>query len=396
FYTAAANESNWRYLPNYLPLGMYLFGGLTAAYAGVAHLQGLSPSLIVPANATLTVVMKLPAILADLAITVLIYAIARRKLRTRWALLASASYAFSLGPFLDTAVWGQTDGVVLLPVLLALVFTLRRAGLWVGVWFALAIMVKPTPALFLPLSLVYLYRWAGWRQALSAIGSLVGVSAVVCLPYILPPHPQLLVWPSIVAAGSKAMPSTTSDAYNLWLLVAPTRNALHPLWGSVSPSVVGNLMFFGALAVVLAGVWADASPLRLWSGASLIALSYFTLTAMQHERYLYPAVALLLISALYDARRWLFYIVASATVFLNILLAGLFRSPADTVGTALAHWRVGLIASFGLQFTLLAILCAGANIWLTATALTLYVRAARQGNAEAGATRVARDIKGTA
>jgi Gpi18-like mannosyltransferase len=354
--------------------------------------MGQSPSLIVPANASLTAFMKVPAILADLGITVLIFAIARRKVRVRWALVAAASYAFSFGPFLDTVLWGQTDGVVLLPILIALFFTLRRSGLWVGVWFALAITVKTTPAIFLPLSLVYLYRWAGWRQALSALGSLVGTIGIICLPYILPPRPQLLVWLRVLAVGSQAMPGATNNAYNLWWLVGPTRNALHPLWGSMSPSALGDVMFFGAFVIVAVGIWADGSPARLWSGASLIALAYFTLTTMQHERYLYPAVALLLISAVFDARRLLFYMMASLTVFLNIAIAGLFASPADTIGTTLAYWRVGLVESFGPQLTVIVLLTAGANVWLMFAGLTIYVRSTFQRPGIVGAASIAKDI----
>ena len=52
---------------------------------------------------------------------------------------------------------------------------------------------------------------------------------------------------------------------------------------------------------------------------ALVAVGFFDLTALQHERYLFQALAFLLLAAVYHRPFVLHYALASVTVFTNIL-----------------------------------------------------------------------------
>jgi dolichyl-phosphate-mannose-protein mannosyltransferase len=162
-YSVGASNPDWVYWPGYEPLAFYVFGLLEGVYFGAAHLIGLYPSHDVSSH-PLRLLLKLPAICADLGIVCFIYVLARRVMTPTRALLASATYAFTPGILIVTLLWGQTDGFVLLMIALGLYFAYRRQGIWAGIMLALAIGFKPQPAIFVPLGLVYLYRWAGLRR----------------------------------------------------------------------------------------------------------------------------------------------------------------------------------------------------------------------------------------
>lgn len=321
-YSLGASTSDWHLAPEYPPLGMYIFGVAEGLYAGFAYLFGLPAASIAQPAPLLIAIMKLPALVADLGITALIYHLARQVLSEKWALVAAGAYAFAPVALLDGALWGQTDAVMMLPLLLALMYTLRREGIPAGLCFALAVLFKPQPLIFLPLGLVYLYRWAGLREAIQSLAMMIATGLVICLPYLLPPRLELLTLPSIVRSTINIWPAASPGAFNLWYLVgAQYRNYLDPYIGTLSLNAIGFMLFAPVMLLVLVGIWRSSSPARLFLGAGLIAFASFDLTTLQHERYLFPAAILLLFATVYEARNLLFFLLCSLTAFLNMAIS---------------------------------------------------------------------------
>jgi dolichyl-phosphate-mannose-protein mannosyltransferase len=311
---------------NYPPLMVYLFGLMAGAYGLLEHLRGGHAAYVVSQAPLLNVLIKLPAILADLATLALLYSLARRRRSKRWALVAAATYAFSPTILFDGALWGQVDGVSTFAALLGLLFALKRRGLWAGIFFGAALMLKPQPVVFVPLALLYLWRWGGRREAIRACIGMLGSAALICLPYLLPPAPEMLIY--LKNVNGWVLTSHAGDALNLWWILDPQRSFSSPGWIPVVETIVGWALFSLALVIVIKGIVNDNSPKTLWSGAAILALAFFTLTTLQHERYLYPALALLLIAAFYDKRIWPLYAAATLTAFLNMAIAAiLYDSP---------------------------------------------------------------------
>ena len=237
-YSALSSNPNLRFSPQYPPLAMYVFGGCVALYHALAAVFALPAASYLHPSQALLAVMKLPAIACDLGVSGLIYWRARQRLAAKWALIAAASYAFAPAVVVDGAMWGQTDGVTMLPLLLALVCAQRRRGVWAGIALALAALFKPTALLFAPLLLVYLWRWAGPKEVARSFGAAVATGVVVCLPYLAPPHFDLLTYPHVLATSLSYYPVASPSAFNLWFaLLIPGHPARTPYLGPLSPAV---------------------------------------------------------------------------------------------------------------------------------------------------------------
>jgi len=306
---------------NYPPLSIYLFWAEMRLYSAGAALTGTThPQPILLPGPVLSplcaVCMKVATLAADVATGVLLYVLARRARGPRWALGLAALYAFLPAVLLDGALWGQTDGVISLLVVLALLCALRHRPVWAGALFAAAVTFKPQPILFAPVLVVYLLRWAGWRAAGRFVIAGAATALAVCLPYLLPPRLEILAMARNLATFHEDYASPT--AFNLWWLSARFHSATSPYLGPLSPAAIGVLLFAPVCLFVLRRTWRDASAPALFFSAGLLALASWDLTTMQYDRYLYPAIVFFLVAAAWRPRvAWLAAAV-SVTLFANV------------------------------------------------------------------------------
>ncbi|HKV86040.1 MAG TPA: glycosyltransferase 87 family protein [Ktedonobacterales bacterium] len=366
-YSALARTPNPRLAPQYPPPAMYLFGACTTFYQALASIFALPALSYTHPSHVLIAVMKLPSIACDLGTISVIYALARRAAPTRWALIAAASYAFAPAVLLDGAIWGQTDAIMLLPLLLALVCTLRRKGIAAGALLALAMLIKPQPVIFAPLLLLHLWRWAGWRQAAKAVAAMAATALLLCSPYLLPPHPEMAIFVQHMLASTDFSLAASPTAFNLWVaLLIPNRYYLAPYLGPLSVNTLGDALFICCMLLALAAVWRDGSPARLYRCAGFVALAFFGVMTLQLERYLFPAPALFLLAAVYQRQAIGAYIVCSVTLALNIL--------ARIIGGVdSAHWATSLHSGYSaLSFTV-SLVNIGLLAWLAGETLRAQV-----------------------
>ena len=290
---------------NYPPLTIYIFGVVDLLYYGIGHLLGftntqLAPSLSAP-FAVLWFVGKLPLIAANLGSSWLIYRLARQATAARVALLATLAYAVAPSMILDGAIWGQTDGVPIFFVLLAVVAVQERRPLRVGAFLALALMIKPQPVIFIPILLWYVLLTAGWRDVARA--SLAGLITIllICSPFLVPPHIQMLDFYHDI---SYYFSNVSVSAYNFWFLIewllfGGRLMYQTPVVGSLTPGPIGIILFTPVYVLALILVWRRRSVATLYMAMALAAVGFFDLTALQHERYLFQALAFLLLAAVH-------------------------------------------------------------------------------------------------
>ena len=108
FYQSARTAN---YPPGYIDV-LWLVGLTSQAVAGIA---GTTPASV------LVVLLKVPAVAADIAIAVLLYRAGRRWFGERRGVLAAALFLFIPVTWYDSALWGQVDAVAALFMLAALV-----------------------------------------------------------------------------------------------------------------------------------------------------------------------------------------------------------------------------------------------------------------------------------
>ena len=139
-----ATASSANYPPGYMYV-LWLVGVLgSLAGSGAAH-------------ATL-LLLKIPAILADIGIGALLYVAGRRWFGPRAGLLAAALYLFNPVAWYDSALWGQVDAVGAFIMLAALVLLVEGWSEPAAALAAFSLLVKPQDAIILVVIVPVLLR----------------------------------------------------------------------------------------------------------------------------------------------------------------------------------------------------------------------------------------------
>lgn len=354
-------------LVNYPPLYLALLVGLGKLYG-----------LLVPGfeyTPLQSVLIKLPAVVADLAITALIYAAALRMTardasapsvsmkdgeRVRWfPLLAAGLWALNPAMIYVSAFWAQVDSIHTLWMLAALLAALARRWGWSGLFMALALLTKLHAVVLLPLFVVLAWRDGGRAVARGALG-LGGMLALGLAPLALAGAGN-----SVLAAyfGSVGFyPKLSVNAFNGWFLVQTLSAQLlgrelldtAAIAGPVTLRWVGLALLAGYTAWLLARLWrvltARASQpatarLLIFLAAGLLVFGFFSLATEMHERYGLPALAFLALPAARWRRVLWPYLLLSAVFTVNLVRvlpwgAGIFRLlesiPGDRLLASLA------------------------------------------------------------
>lgn len=268
------------------------------------------------------VLLKLPASLADIATIWLLYRLARRHWKGNASVAVAALYAFNPAVILDSAVWGQVDGVLTFFILLG-VFLLERYPAGSAASFITALLIKPQALIFAPLPILWFAGRFLRRERHAAADLLVftGTAIVIfCLGIFLFAVNESPGWIIAKYGGTLASyPYATLNAFNLFALtggnLVPTGQRVlflpYAVWGNV---FIVLIVLFTAW-VALRG----KEPSRFWYTPLFLSASVFVLSAKMHERYLFPALALALGFFIVSRDRWglLLFAGFSATQFLN-------------------------------------------------------------------------------
>ena len=192
---------------DYPPGSIYLF-------AVIGHIRNLL-NINIDSGAGL-ILLKMPAILADLATALLIFLFARKKVKETTALGLSILYLFNPCVFINSAVWGQIDSIAALLVFMVLIFIVDDKLIIAAALFAVAVMIKWQSG-FLVLALFFaLLRKKDWKtwlfSALSGLGTLV----LIVLPFNIGKSPFWLI--ERFTAASTGYSYATVNAFNIYSL----------------------------------------------------------------------------------------------------------------------------------------------------------------------------------
>ena len=261
-----------------------------------------------------TALLKLPAIVSDIVLAVLVMALATRvtsaEMQRQYPIraMAAGSILFNPAVILISAVWGQVDSLLAVLVLgttFVLTDTARLRHEVTGVaLLAVALATKPQVVFAIPVITVLLFwrhRSDGWWAAVGRFTLLGGVVLAVVLamfsPFGVSPSGVLRFYRN---AGS-LYPFTSLWAFNLWGLVGFYR----PDVGTGAAKFVGAAAFHVALVlfalmaiVVVAQCWRSLAQgvegeVVLLLGTAAMTCAAFALLTRTHERYLYLALPVL-------------------------------------------------------------------------------------------------------
>ena len=291
----------------------------------------------------LNAAMKLPGLLAEIALTWCLYAIARRRYgvpAARWAALA---YWANPASVLNGPVLGYLDPLMAMPATASIALATTGFPILAGAFIGLASLTKAQAVFLVPV--VGLAAWNGskakpvWAAAQTAVAATI-VSLVVLLPYLL------------VGAGRNVAQGVSSllrhdmlSAYaaNVWWVVTYFMRASYAVadmgaWAAwtmpmriLGMSTIVRLGYpdprpFATSAVALVALWAlwqarRSRDLSLFCAlGAFIIHAYFVLGVAVHENHLYLALPLLAMAAGARHRLRPIHIAVSAVIALNLFL----------------------------------------------------------------------------
>lgn len=316
-------------------------------------------SLQIAPNDELTtrLLVKLPAILADCLLAIVLWLTLRRDTGERAGLLAAGLYLLNPMTWFDSAVWGQVDSIGTLVLFLTIVSLGAGRSELATFLAAMAILIKPQYAVVAPVVAVVLLRRhlvdgslrrkldesanEGHRffallrmRAVGPLRLLTSLLAGAAPAYAVLAlfHQTPFEFVEHMRKTADQYPYVSMNAFNPWALFAlssgqetshplqavPWLWDLEPIVEGVTPYGIGLTLFVLATVPIMARLALTRDGRALWICASAVVLALFILPTRMHERYAFPLLALALPLAV-TSGRWLFaYIALSLSCFANV------------------------------------------------------------------------------
>ena len=311
------------------------------------------------ADPGIRVLMKVPAVLADIGLALLIaYAF---RTRPTWAVIGAAVVMFHPGIIDVSAWWGQYESIYLLSGLAAVVFAINGRNGWAAAALAVCVMTKPQALPFVLPFAAWFWAHGGLRQIVRAAAIGVAVAVVVWLPFIAAGGP-LNYLRNLAEYQNSIFPFLSLNAWNPWWLLEFAKaggfaSDQTAVLGPITLRHVGFLLT-GVMSVLVALIIVrDARPRTFILGLAASSLIWFGLLTQMHERYAYGALIFLLL--LIPERRIQWLCLALGVVFTLNLWSAAPPTPVFRVWLPYPgiHSMVGAVA--------MIVITALVIVWMT-------------------------------
>ncbi len=356
FYAADSNA-------NYPPLAILLLAGLQEISTLLAPLFGTTSGHLA------AVLLKVPSVLADVATAWIIAWTARRRAGVWAAVVAAAVYLVLPAIWIDSALWGQLDSILVLGSMAALALLVAERNLLATVVAIATLLCKPQGIVIaLVVVTVVVVRSLRRDDGRRHVGRMfvTGAVALTELCAIVVPfdyeHLASTGLASIPIVGDIAgfvaqstgsaglYPVLSANAFNIWAVIgspslAATMGSGTSTWlqdsmtvAGVSANVIGSAGLLVVLVAVLAGLIVRSDGFAVVFGYTVLAAAFFAFPTRVHERYLIPVFAAAAVLAAGFVWRMLVVVFIGVCNAANLVavLAGGVRSSVQSSGSGTA------------------------------------------------------------
>lgn len=313
--------------------------------------------------------LRIPQIVADLGIGILIFLLVKHYTTVKQAVIASSLFLFNPVIIYNSSFWGQMDSINNFFLILALYRLLKNCPRSSLLSYGLSLFVKLSLIFIAPLFLCisYVSSIKNQRTFVFAIFTSIITTVLLTLPISLSPHTWFYSY--MVNNSLGEMQHITNFAFNFWWMIF--KPAIH---------VVGNENLFVFSEVRLTGSPLDSTlflqiPLRYWGVflfilfslplywkvikvkktlstqlifhlLSLLALLSFLFLPRMHERYLYPVFPLLAAYIGLSKKAVWVYVLLSIFSTINLYIVWhpmrLAYFPYELINSQLFQWTISV------------------------------------------------------
>ena len=268
------------------------------------------------------VLLKLPACFCDILTGVFIFKFTKEKTAQYIPEGGMALYLFSPAVIVNSALWGQVDSVFLLLLLYTLCFLSKEQYFKSALLFGVCMAVKMQAVMFSPLFLYVLcekYSKTKDKKLFITFFEcvLLGIftAVLIALPYL---NPKEFFW--LYKSTTGQYPYASLNAFNFFAALGKNTIKNSEAFFFLTYKAWGNIGII--LSVLVSGIYYFKSRDRekLFYAAALLITLVFTFSSDMHERYLFPAMALFLISALCggDKKTFLLFFGVTFLQYVNV------------------------------------------------------------------------------
>ncbi|HEY8169811.1 MAG TPA: hypothetical protein VIH24_01775 [Candidatus Limnocylindria bacterium] len=279
----------------------------------------------------------------DLAIGIVLYAFVRGRSTELAGLAAASLYLFNPAVILAGPVWGQVDSAGTLAFLGALLASAGRRDGVAGALAMLAIFFKPQFGLVaLPVvavAAIRSYRARDLGTVARAFGGMALTWLVVGGPLAL--HP--LRYAGLVSDTAQQQPFTSLHAFNPWGLLTGFSVPDDPY------VAIGTALLLAGIVGTMLNLRRGQDAATLLAVGAMLVIAFYFLPTRVHERYLFPAMALLVPFAVATGGQLVAYIALTAGFTASLLYALHETTPFDlpdavaaVLVTPAGVWAIGL------------------------------------------------------
>ena len=262
--------------------------------------------------------IKLLPIVADILIALLIFKLAE-KISFRDALFFSLAYLFLPFSFYLSAVWGQSDQVGALFTILSFLALFKGNFLISPILLAIAIDLKPTSILLLPLyfAACFIYRANLKKFSLG----LVAAFLLIIFSFIIFTDNSYVNFILLKAPKTLFFNKTqfiSINAFNFWYIFYSNTKILNSQTLFWVPAFFWSLIFFGIINLL--GIFAiyHKDLKNLFLGIFIVISGGWLFLTNMYERYLFLGVLTLLILSIYNKKLVKYFLIFSTIYFLNL------------------------------------------------------------------------------
>jgi len=277
---------------------------------------GLVAKLAGASGVSTRVIVQSPALIADLLLAATVFVYLRGAGYLRGSYLGMLLIALNPMMLYNSVVWGQSDSVLTLVMLLGVLMLLREEYELAWGLAALALLIKPQALALLPVLALWTALKLDWRRWWRAAFAFVAIVIVGIAPFQVN-HEWSWIF-SLYASTAAYYHETSVNAFNFMALAAGLRRSDSDTVLGISAFALGMSLLIPFYLFVGWTLWKRQTSRALFYASFLTIFGFFMLAPRMHERYLYPALAFLVILAIDEPAMLALFGVLSLTCLFNL------------------------------------------------------------------------------
>lgn len=264
-----------------------------------------------------SIIIKFPAMIADIIAGILICHVASKKTSINKARLLAVMYIFNPAAIINSAVWGQVDAVYLLLILCSLILLDKKNIILSFITFAVAIIFKPQSLIFTPV-----FLFAGWEHIKTGDNINKSIKEVICGAISALIVALILMLPFGIKNTLQQYTCTlnsysyaTINAFNIWGLFGMNWHELNYITKIIGYCFI-PLICIGADVIYFKGEQSS----KFFTTGAFLSFATYMLTVKMHERYAFCAVALMLFAFCCDkkSKSFISFILLTISQIINV------------------------------------------------------------------------------